>query len=171
MAGRATIQGYTILRDTEVTSAEGGSDLIYPGGIVLPFIGAIVLNLGDQVYISADNTVTKSAVLADYNAHIGVVVGGDLTGGELGGPKAQYGARAVNGAGNMGVLVQLYGAQYVICDAAVPVGPIIPSVIVAGRVHAATLPADAGAGVKNIGRLLQAGGTAGDVRLAFIKTA
>lgn len=190
MAGRPTQAGYMVLRDLEVTAAEGGSDLIYPGGIVLPFIGAAVLNLGDLVWLSADITVNKSAVLADHIKSIGVVVGGDLTGMEAGGAKAQYGVKAVNSlAAGIGpnVLVQVYGAQYVVCDAATAVGPICASIILAGRVRAATpLAVAAGAvavtsvaanGVTDIsgdgqgriiGRLLQAAAAPGDVRLALI---
>lgn len=190
MASKPTIGGYMIFRDTAVTPAEGGTDLIYPAGIVLPFIGAVVLNLGDAVWLSADNTVNKSAVLADHSKSIGIVVGGDLTGGECGGPKAQYGAKAVNSIGAGGspnVLVQVYGVQYVVCDAAMAVGPICASVTVAGRVRAASALAIAAGGVavtsvaangttditgdgqsRVIGRLLQAAAAPGDVRLALI---
>lgn len=187
MATRPVQEGYLILRDSMVTAAEGGSDLIYPGGIVLPFIGAALLNIGDVVWLSADNTVNKSAVLADHSKVIGVVVGGDATSGEVGGPKSAYGAKAANSvAAGMNVLVHVYGAQYVVCDAATAVGPICASITVAGRVRAATplvvaagavavtstaangaiLTGD-GAG-RILGRLLQAAAAPGDVRLALV---
>lgn len=188
MPSRASIQGYTILRDQFVNAGDGGSDINYPGGLVLPFIGAAALKLGEAVYISADNTVNKSAVAADHLAYLGVVVGGDLTKGECGGPSAAYNSLVVNDTGsNKGVLVQVFGVQSVICDAAIAVGPIAPSTTVAGRVRAATgLVIAAGAVAvtssaangaiitgdgfaRIIGRLLVASGAAGDIRLALLR--
>jgi hypothetical protein len=162
MSSRPVVQGYTILRDQSVTASEGGADQIYPGGIVLPFLGAALLNIGDAVWLSADNTVNKSAVVGDHANFLGIVVGGDATGGEVGGGKAQFGVRAANSAAaGMNVLVQVFGAQYVVLDAATPVGPIIPSVILAGRMHAGAAP--------GVGKLIQAAAAAGDVRLALIR--
>lgn len=46
------------------------------GGMVMAFTAAVDLNVGDQVFLSAANTVDKSTTQADYAAATGVVMGG-----------------------------------------------------------------------------------------------
>jgi len=46
------------------------------GGHVGAYSAVVALNIGDQVFLSAANAVTKSTTSADYDAAIGVVVGG-----------------------------------------------------------------------------------------------
>jgi len=191
MASKPVTAGYTIFRDLEVTPAEGGSKLIQPGGIVLPFVGAAVLNIGDAVYISADLTVNKSTVATDHQKRVGIVVGGDLTGMEAGTALAQWGTRPANsltaGVGP-NVLVLFLGVSYVVCDAAIGAGVgIAPSTTVAGRVRPATALAVAAGAVavtsvaangtsditgdgmtRVLGILLEAASAPGDVRLAMI---
>ena len=53
-----------------------------PGGPSYPFTAAAALKIGDAVWISAANTVNKSAVAADGVKFIGFVIGG---GGSFGG--------------------------------------------------------------------------------------
>lgn len=51
------------------------------GGQIRTYVTAAAntLKVGDVVYLSANNTVAKSATVADYNAVAGVVVGGTST--------------------------------------------------------------------------------------------
>src|SRR5678810_561659 len=62
---------------TEKYSASLGGQA---GGEVRIFLNGVdTLIVGDVVYISANNTVRKSATLANYNKVAGVVVGGTKT--------------------------------------------------------------------------------------------
>jgi len=57
-------------------SAEEDLDTGALGGQVMAFKAAVNLNIGDQVFLSAANTVDKSTTQADYAEAVGIVVGG-----------------------------------------------------------------------------------------------
>jgi hypothetical protein len=108
------------------------------GGRVCMFLAAGTLLLGDVVYISAAETVAKSATNADYAGFAGVVIGGasfsptnqvnsDST--LIGQTAALVGER---------VIVQIDGIAYVKSDGAILVGSlVIPDASVAGEVDVA----------------------------------
>lgn len=116
------------------TATELGSEI---GGEVAEFIAAAALNVGDVVFLSADNTVNKSNTAANYNKFIGVVVGGESTGGYIAQDAQLTGTAAVVAASGVGkkVLVQYSGIARVISDAPVASGiPVTTGTTTAGRV-------------------------------------
>lgn len=111
----------------------GPTDL---GGDVAEFIAAATLNVGDVVFLSADNTVNKSNTAANFTKFIGVVVGGDSLGGYIAQDSDLKGTAALQAA-TVGktVLVQINGIARVISDAAVASGiPVTTGTTTAGRV-------------------------------------
>lgn len=106
------------------------------GGVVLPFLAAATLLVGDVVFLSAADTVNKSATAANYTAFIGVVVGGKRTNGEVV-------DRSLNMTSPLGiqaalvgeeVLVQVSGVAYVTSAAAVVVGAALQVQTTSGQV-------------------------------------
>lgn len=92
------------------------------GGPTSPFTAAVALSTGDVVSLSADATVTKTAVAADGVKFIGVVVGG---GGSFGGGYGLFGPTdtgiALVAAGKVAE-VQTHGIAYVVAGAAIAAG-------------------------------------------------
>lgn len=60
-----------------VQSRETGVVTEAYGGQIKTFLAGASLNIGDVVFYSAANTVSKSATTANYVGFVGVVVGGD----------------------------------------------------------------------------------------------
>lgn len=58
------------------SAAWDSATALQPGGRVVYFIAADSEKIGDVVYISSVNHVSKSSTIANYNAIAGVVVGG-----------------------------------------------------------------------------------------------
>lgn len=120
------------------------SDLNSAGGLVYEFIPQSNLNIGDIVFAhTVANTVNKSAVAADYQKFVGVVVGGDLTDMFAVTP-ADASLSTVVAAATAGrrVLVQTSGICLVLTGAAPAIGSLLKSDATAGRVIAAALPGD-----------------------------
>lgn len=174
MSVRPTGMGWVILEELPDNNTIAGDPL--PGGICKAFVAAAPLNVGDHVWLSGLNQVNKSAVAADHVKALGIVVGGDLTNGEVQSEAAQVGQPAASNvaiAGQPGnipsrVLVCIQGVCWAVADAAIAVGlPIAGSILVSGRVRAAVLPV-AAADSRVIGRLLKASAAAGDVRQVLV---
>lgn len=128
-----------------------------PGGIVLPFIATAALNVGDPVFTTAaaDNEVSKSATAADYQAGVGIVVGGAQTDyaamqedGIIGEPAAE--------AGEL-VFVMVLGKAKAVAQAAIAAGAKVGQSSVSGEVIGA-----AAAG-QRIGTALTAATLEGDI--------
>jgi hypothetical protein len=127
------------------------------GGQVQTFVASGTLLVGDAVYLSADNTVAKAAVAANYVKFIGIVVGGDSLSGFVAQDRDLLSATQLTAALNgKNVIVQTSGVARVISDAAVATGAVTGSAIVAGRVS--NTGATAG---QIIGTILQAAAALG----------
>ncbi len=135
-------------------TATGGS----PGGEVRVFKNGVdTLIVGDVVYLSANNTVRKSATLALYNTVAGVVVGGTSTSMQAATTAPASTDTAAKGA-TAKVLVMTSGRAWVRIDAAAGIGPgllLAPSTTVAGKVKAA--PAIIDTFYRYFGRLIDTG--------------
>lgn len=107
----------------------------FAGGDVIEQIASGTLLVGDVVYLSADNTVAKAAVAANYVKFIGVVVGGESTNMQVAQDREIASAAQITAALNgKRVIVQINGIARVISDAAVATGAVTGSAIVAGRI-------------------------------------
>lgn len=133
------------------------------GGLVAKFTSVLALKIGDAVYVSAANSVTKDTVAGSRLKRAGIVVGGDLTNGEVvtEGDTARVGtvcSTAVTGY----VLVCYSGIAYAMTGAAaIAAGAqVMFDATVAGQVLSATPTTDAG---KIVGLAFQAGTNPGDV--------
>lgn len=124
-------QGTTVLPYVELSEDEGYAK---PGGNVKRWKAAAALNVGDVVFASATDTVNKSATPANYQAMVGVVVGGKATFGEII-TDWVVGSRIPAAAANEEVIVQFNGITYVVSDGAVTQFAYIgPPATTAGRV-------------------------------------
>lgn len=104
------------------------------GGIAQLFsAGAASFNFGDVVYVSAADTILKSATVADYVAFAGVVIGGDLTNDEALVTIPTTGTVQVASSGKT-ALVQISGIAPVILSGSLTLGRVIPDTGTAGRV-------------------------------------
>lgn len=106
---------------------------LQPGGRVIYFISADSEKIGDVVYISSVNHVSKSATIANYNAVAGVVVGGARVSMLASIQAADVGTLAATA--NQRVIVLRQGRTWVKADAAdsLRAGALIqPSTTVAG---------------------------------------
>src|SRR6266496_946549 len=123
-----------------------------PGGYIEEFAAGAALNVGDAVYVSAAQTVNKSAVAATVLGKIaGIVVGGTKTYMKAVDRKLDVGIQAA--ATSERVLVLKVGKYWVVSDAAITAGDIItPGTTTAGRVKTGTVTTDLAAG--DTGRLL-----------------
>lgn len=139
-------------------------DVGTPGGRCAAYTAAVALLIGDAVWLSASQTVSKSAVTADHLKRIGIVVGGKALFNDVSTDALDVGdpAAAINDM----VFVATEGICYAIADnTAILVGsPVAPSTTTAGRVRLATVTTDLVAGDtgKILGIALDAnGGVAG----------
>ena len=127
------------------------------GGIVIKLVAAGALNVGDFVFLSAAGKVNKSNTPANYQAAVGVVVGGKNTGMQCFTDWAAAAQISATSADNDEVLVQISGIAYVVSDAAVAVAAWVgPPATTAGRVDDG---ANAVAG-QRLGKALAAAGGA-----------
>lgn len=104
------------------------------GGQIARYTANGVLKIGDVVYVSAANTVSKSNTQANYATFAGVVVGSlvDFDGAVVGDDSNLVGSSLTSGAE---VLVQISGIAKVVADAAITVGTrISQGATTAGRV-------------------------------------
>lgn len=129
----SSIMGY----DTSLAGgAVGGEVRIYKNG-------TDTLIVGDVVYLSARNTVLKSATLANYNTIIGVVVGGQKTNMQAVVTKPASTDTAATSGQN--VLVMSHGRTWIWADTTTagiaPGTKVIPS-LVAGKAKARTTAID-----------------------------
>jgi hypothetical protein len=131
---------YSSFGSNQVAQAVGGHDVV--------FTPAVALLLGDTVFISAANTVSKSIVAGDQVKRVGVVVGGDLTAMNSAGEVdlASVGLMTVCTAVTGRVIVRVSGIAYAIADAALATAgtQLKLGATTAGRVAAATPATDAG---------------------------
>ena len=107
------------------------------GGIVVQMLGAAALNVGDVVFLSAENKVNKSATTANYAGFVGVVRGGDATNDLI---LDTVGAAACTGDGKS-VLVQISGVATVPFTGTITAGThfsVVVSGSTAGAVTAGT---------------------------------
>lgn len=124
--------------DTATGGGAGGEVRIFKNGVD-------TLIVGDVVYISAANTVRKSATLANYNTIAGVVVGGTSTNMAAVTSAPAATDTAAKGA-TAKVLVLVSGRAWVRVDtvaAGIAAGTLLqPSIYVAGKVMAKAAPID-----------------------------
>lgn len=127
-----------------------------PGGQVRAYQASGTLLIGDVVYFSANNTVAKSATLANYNAEAGVVIGGQSVSNRATIVAADVGTTAATNGQVVWVLKQ--GRTWVPNDAGgtVTFGTLmIPSTATAGKVAAMTTAIDTNH--RAIGRIVVGG--------------
>lgn len=113
------------------------------GGEVRTYLAADSLRIGDVVYISAANTVAKSATLANYNTLAGVVVGGARQ--NMNASIDTAGVSVLAATANQRVVVLRRGRTYVTNDANATLSAgalVIPSDATAGRVEVKTSAID-----------------------------
>jgi hypothetical protein len=114
-----------------------------PGGDVRIYLAADSLKIGDVVYVSAANTVAKSATLANYNSVAGVIVGGSRQSMNASHVAADVGVLA--GTANQRVIVLKRGRAWVTNDANATLAAgalVIPSDATAGRIEVKTTAID-----------------------------
>lgn len=126
------------------------------GGECHIMLAAAALVIGDAVYISAADHVTKGAT-ANLAATMGVVVGGKATGGRCY-PEVKFGASAAAAAEDW-VIVCVRGKCRVISDAAVAAGAALGFGATAGRLDDLATDATTIVGLR-IGKSLTAAGGA-----------
>jgi hypothetical protein len=150
------MQGTTNLAYVRPEAPNDGAGVTSVGGTVLRFTAAAALNVGDAVFVSAANTVNKSATTADYQKFAGVVVGGTNTYMGCCSSTTDVGVSAADA--NEEVLVQVNGRVYVVAAAAITVATLLTVATTAGRVD------DAAGATQGqiIGIALQAAGAAAD---------
>lgn len=128
------------------------------GGLVAKFTAAVALKIGDSVFLSAANTVSKSITAGDRLKRIGVVVGGDA-----------FGDRETTDANSIGDEAAAIGGEVMVCYSGVAIGvagavavtafaPLMFDATTAGRLVPATPATDAG---KIVGMAIEAQATAG----------
>lgn len=141
------------------TDADGRAKV---GGRTIVLKAAAALKLGDAVYLSAADTVNKSATVGNHDQYIGIVVGGKNTNMEVINDEALVNVATVADA-DEDVIVQIDGIAYVIAAAAASAGDIIiPDTTTAGRVKAGTTA------TLIVGTLLEAPTGAADVARALL---
>lgn len=148
-----------------IAHQENDNEVSSLGGDVHRFTAAGNLNVGDVVFLSAANTVQKSAVAADHDQVAGVVVGGTRTNLDVVTDLAAV-ATVQAAQVNEVVLVQVNGITRVVSGAAITIGqPLKPDTGTAGRAIAAVLGAGADQG-KVFGRAVEiAGGAAVTIKV------
>lgn len=154
---------------TWVSAEEADLGADTPGGLVRRYLSAGTLLVGDVVFLSAALTANKSAVEADYNKHLGVVVGGTQTGMEILQDDIDIGVNAA--LIGQEVWVCYAGKAKVVTGAAVTLGDkITGSTVTAGRVATASITTDLAAGDTGrlLGMALETAGGAGIIILAQI---
>jgi hypothetical protein len=140
-----------------------------PGGIIHKFKAGAALNIGDIVYLSAAHTVNKSADVADYDAVIGVVVGGKTTNYEVLQDDIDVGVQAA--AANEVVLVCTHGKAKVVADDAITLGDKLTSggtTAGAAAVGAITTDLAAGQSGSLVGTALETAAAGGDIILCLV---
>lgn len=98
-------------------SATGGA----AGGMVRTYLSGDTEYVGNVVYLSAANTVSHSATLANYNKVMGIVVGGTKTNMRASGDSASVGDTASFIGGRVIVLVK--GRAWVYLDTGAGIAP------------------------------------------------
>jgi hypothetical protein len=133
------------------------------GGTVVQFKAGEALLLGDCVYLSAADTVSKSTTTSDHAAVVGIVVGGANTNDEVVDDSTLYGVSTAADA-DEDVLVLISGIAYVLPDATDAAGSLIipDDATTAGQVEAGTTA------TKIIGMLLDTPSAAGSPTRALI---
>lgn len=140
----------TVAWDSSTGGAVGGSTQLY--------IAADTEKVGNVVYFSAANAVSKSATLANYNALAGVVVGGASSNMQALVGRADVAQTAA--LPNKRVWVTKCGRAWMITDSAITAGNlVIPSVVTAGYIHAK--PALIDSFYRTIGRAVTTAAAAG----------
>lgn len=114
------------------------------GGLASKFTGTVALLVGDAVFASADNAVSKSTVAGDRLKRVGIVVGGDNYGDREAVASDDIGDAAAGAAGE--VLVCYSGIAWGINGAGtITAGEqVMFSAATAGRLITATPATDAG---------------------------
>lgn len=140
------------------------------GGMCRIFKAGATLNVGDTVYMSAANTVNKSATAGTVLGKVqGVVVGGFRTDMRAMTRKLDVGTQAA--LVNEPVIVLWSGKFWVVSDAAISAGDILTTgTVTAGRAKTGTVTTDLAAG--DTGRILGnalelAGGAAVTIMAVF----
>lgn len=147
-----------------VRSSDATSDILAVGGEVNAFTAAGTLLIGDCVYVSAANTVAKSATVGDYVTFAGYVVGGAATYGHVATLSTEVGQTAA--LVNQTVLVQNTGKVWGVADAAITVATkVCQGASTAGRVDDAAAAATT---AQQAGIALTAASNAGDAVLILI---
>lgn len=125
------------------------------GGIAIPLLAAEALNIGDAVYLSAANHVSKGAS-ANIAAGIGIVVGGKATKGRTY-PEIKFGSVAAAAAEDW-VLVCVQGKARALSNAAIAMGAAVAFSAVAGKIDDVTTDATTVVGTRLGKSLTVAGG-------------
>lgn len=126
------------------------------------------LLVGDVVYLSRNNTVHKSATLANYTTVVGVVIGGTRTSMTAATDSVNVGDTATLAHGT--VLVLTSGRTWIIPDSGLSPGAVLlPSTATAGRAHARITAALVDTFSRSYGQLVDSG-VSGVASLANIRT-
>lgn len=149
--------------------AEDSGDEV--GGYVEEYKAGAALNVGDLVYVSAANTVNKSATAATVLGKlVGLVVGGAKTGMHALNRKLDVGVQAA--ALDERVLVLKAGKYWAVSDAAITAGDLLTAgTATAGRVKLGTVTTDLAAGDTGrlVGNALEAAAGAAVVILVSVR--
>lgn len=141
------------------------------GGHTRLFSAGATLNVGDVVYLSAANTVNKSATAGTVLGKVqGVVVGGYRTDMRALTRKLDIGTQAA--LVNEAVIVLWAGKYWVVSDAAITAGDLLTAgTATAGRAKTGTVTTDVAAGDTGrlIGNALEAAGGAAVTIMAVIR--
>jgi len=129
---RPTAFGAVALQSGDPTTTLSPATLIT---VIAPAQG--VLLVGDFVFLNASGQAQKSAVVANYDTRIGVVVGGKATDYRVVEDSAGFGATAAAAAGDE-VLIAQAGVTYAIADVAIAAAGVLvgvgAAIATAGRV-------------------------------------
>jgi len=148
-----------------VINSQNQEDSIRMGGQVIKGLAGAALNVGDVVFLSAVDTFNKSATVANLTGLFGVVVGGDLTFGQIIQADSAIGVLPAAGVGQV-VIVQVTGSVKVLADAALATfnTKVTGAATTAGRVGVA-----GGAAGNYIGYTLDVAAGAGSVIRIYLQ--
>lgn len=113
------------------------------GGVVKTYLAGDSERVGNVVYVSAKNTVSRSATIANYNAIAGVIVGGART--SMQAALSLSDTSTLAGIAGQKVLVLERGRAYVLIDDQTGFAPglqVIASASVSGRIRTRTTAID-----------------------------
>lgn len=134
------------------------------GGQVIKGLASAALNIGDVVFLSAADTFNKSATPANYATLNGVVVGGDLTNGQILQTDNAIGLAAA-GAGQT-VIVQVEGIAKVKADVVLNT---VGTKVTAGSTTAGRVGLTGGAAGNYLGYTLDAAAAIGNIIRLWIQ--